>query len=133
MEWRLTEIKSLHNARHASRGAKLSNCFPNEPRMTSPKSANLLYPMYGDQQIPRDPIENNIFIRSRTQKCVILKYISVTKTEVLKHFKEYKAFIENQTNKKLKHFRSDSGGEFINMPFKTFCAEVSRSVPNAKS
>jgi len=51
-------------------------------------------------------------------------YFSNTKTEVLKYFKEYKAFIENQTNKRLKHFQSDSGGEFINEPFKTFCAEA---------
>jgi len=40
-------------------------------------------------------------------------YFSNTKTEVLKYFKEYKAFIENQTNKKLKCFQSDGGGKFI--------------------
>src|SRR5882724_7116884 len=51
-------------------------------------------------------------------------YFSNTKTEVLKYFKEYKAFIENQTNKKLKCFQSDSSGEYINEPFKTFCAEA---------
>jgi len=52
-------------------------------------------------------------------------YFSNTKTEVLKYFKEYKAFIENQTNKRLKCFQSDGGGKFINEPFKTFCAEAS--------
>ena len=52
-------------------------------------------------------------------------YFSHTKTEVLWYFKEYKAFIENQTNNKLKRFRSDSGGEYINEPFKTYCAEAS--------
>jgi len=69
MEWRLTEIKS--NAQHASRGAKLSKLFLNKLRMTSPKLANLQYLTYGDWQIPGDPIENNIFIHSQTQK---LKY-----------------------------------------------------------
>src|SRR6266481_2957466 len=51
-------------------------------------------------------------------------YFSHTKTEVLRYFKEYKALIENQTNNKLKHFRSDGGGKYINEPFKTFCAEA---------
>ena len=51
-------------------------------------------------------------------------YFSHTKTEVLRYFKEYKAFIENQTSNKLKRFRSDSGGEYINEPFKTYCAEA---------
>src|SRR6266481_5165849 len=46
------------------------------------------------------------------------------KTEVLRYFKEYKALIENQTNNKLKHFHSDGGGEYINEPFKTFCAKA---------
>ena len=51
-------------------------------------------------------------------------YFSHTKTEVLRYFKEYKALIENQTSNKLKHFRSDSGGEYINELFKNFCAKT---------
>src|SRR6266481_8311967 len=51
-------------------------------------------------------------------------YFSHMKTEVLCYFKEYKALIENQMNNKLKHFRSDSGGEYINELFKTFCAKA---------
>ncbi len=46
------------------------------------------------------------------------------KTEVLRYFKEYKALIKNQMNNKLKHFHSDSGGEYINKLLKTFCAEA---------
>ena len=56
--------------------------------------------------------------------CQTQIYFSHTKTEVLRYFKEYKALIENQTNKKLKHFQSDSGSEYINKPFKTFCAKA---------
>jgi len=40
------------------------------------------------------------------------------------YFKEYKAFIENQTNQNVKCFWSDGHGEYINDPFKTFCAEA---------
>ncbi len=56
--------------------------------------------------------------------CQTQIYFSHTKTEVLCYFKEYKALIENQMNNKLKRFRSDGGGEYINKPFKTFCAEA---------
>ena len=33
--------------------------------------------------------------------------------------------MENQTNKKLKHFQSDGSGKYINALFKTFCAKAS--------
>ena len=39
-----------------------------------------------------------------TKTCQTQIYFSNAKTEVLKYFKEYKAFMENQTNKKLNHF-----------------------------
>src|SRR6266481_3257334 len=62
------------------------------------------------------------FTDAKTRRMQI--YFSHTKTEVLRYFKEYKALIENQMNNKLKHFRSDGGGEYINELFKTFCAEA---------
>ena len=34
------------------------------------------------------------------------------KDEVFRKFKEFKALIENHTEKKIKTFRSDNGGEF---------------------
>src|SRR6266481_2933698 len=63
-----------------------------------------------------------LFMDAKTCRTQI--YFSHTKTEVLRYFKEYKALIENQTNKKLKFFHSDSSGEYINKPFKTFCAKA---------
>src|SRR6266481_3898131 len=62
------------------------------------------------------------FTDAKTRRTQI--YFSHMKTEVLCYFKEYKALIENQMNNKLKRFRSDGGGEYINEPFKTFCAEA---------
>lgn len=50
-------------------------------------------------------------------------YFGNTKDEALKHFEKFKAFIETQTGNKLKHFRSDSGGEYINKPFRELCAK----------
>ena len=39
-------------------------------------------------------------------------YFMKNKGEVFRKFKEFKALIENHTEKKIKTFRSDSGGEF---------------------
>ena len=39
-------------------------------------------------------------------------------------FKEFKALVENLSEKKIKIFRSDNGGEFIGGEFKSFCKEV---------
>ena len=43
-------------------------------------------------------------------------YFMNNKDEVFSKFKEFKALIENHTEKKIKTFRSDSGGEFIRIP-----------------
>jgi hypothetical protein len=43
------------------------------------------------------------------------------KTEAFEKFKKFKALTENQTNKRLKAVRSNSGGEFISSYFKEFC------------
>ena len=39
-------------------------------------------------------------------------------------FKEFKALIENLSEKKIKIFRSDNGGEFTGGEFKSFCTEA---------
>ena len=40
------------------------------------------------------------------------------KYELFRKFKEFKALIENQTEKKIKTFRSNNGGEFTSNEFK---------------
>jgi hypothetical protein len=52
-----------------------------------------------------------------------LIYFSHTKDSVLDWFKEYAALVETQTGNQLKRLCSDSGGEYINAPFRAFCAE----------
>ena len=47
-----------------------------------------------------------------------MKYSSFNK------FKEFKALIENHTEKKIKTFRSDNGGEFTSNEFKELCKEL---------
>ena len=45
------------------------------------------------------------------------------KDEVFNKFKEFKALIENHTEKKIKTFRSDNGGESISNEFKELCRD----------
>jgi hypothetical protein len=45
------------------------------------------------------------------------------KGEVFDKFKEYKAFVENQTGMKIKTFLSDNGGEFVSKKFDNFLHE----------
>ena len=45
------------------------------------------------------------------------------KDEVFNKFKEFKALIENHTEKKIKTFRSDNGGEFTSNEFRELCKE----------
>ena len=45
------------------------------------------------------------------------------KDEVFSKFKDFKALIENHTEKKIKTFRSENGGEFASDEFKELCKE----------
>ena len=50
-------------------------------------------------------------------------YFMKNKDEVFNKFKEFKALIENHTEKKIKTFRSDNGGEFTSNEFKELCKD----------
>ena len=45
------------------------------------------------------------------------------KDEVFRKFKEFKALIENHTEKKIKTFQSNNGGEFTSNEFKALCKD----------
>ena len=51
-------------------------------------------------------------------------YFMKGKNEVFGKFKEFKALVENLSEKKIKIFRSDNGGEFTGGEFKSFCTEA---------
>eukprot|EP00253_Pinus_taeda_P031240 PITA_31240 len=48
-------------------------------------------------------------------------YFLKKKSEAFETFKEFKALVENQTEKKIKVFRTDNGGEFCSKEFEEFC------------
>jgi transposase InsO family protein len=47
-----------------------------------------------------------------------------TKDEVFSKFKEFKALIENLSERKIKILRSDNGGEYTSKEFVNFCKDV---------
>jgi transposase InsO family protein len=51
-------------------------------------------------------------------------YLLKTKDEVFSKFQEFKAKIENLTNKKIKTLRTDNGGEYTSKEFVAFCKSV---------
>jgi transposase InsO family protein len=51
-------------------------------------------------------------------------YFLKTKSEVFNKFKEFKALVENISEKKIKILRSDNGGEFTSDDFKAFCKKL---------
>ena len=50
-------------------------------------------------------------------------YFLKGKDEVFSKFKEFKALVENHTEKKIKTLRLDNGGEFTSDEFKDLCRE----------
>ena len=56
--------------------------------------------------------------------CKTWIYFLKGKNEVSSKFKEFKALVENLSEKKIKIFRSNNGGEFTGGEFKTFYKEV---------
>jgi transposase InsO family protein len=61
------------------------------------------------------------FIDDCTRFCYI--YLSKLKDEALHYFKIYKVEAENQIKRKIKHVRTDSGGEYFSNLFTLFCEE----------
>jgi hypothetical protein len=60
-----------------------------------------------------------IFIDDYSRKTWL--YLLKTKDEVFNKFQEFKAEIENLTNKKIKILRTDNGGEYTSKEFIAFC------------
>jgi transposase InsO family protein len=47
-----------------------------------------------------------------------------SKDEVVGKFKEFKALVENLSERKIKILKSDNGGEYTSNEFRIFCRDV---------
>jgi transposase InsO family protein len=63
-----------------------------------------------------------LFIDDHSRKTWI--YFLKNKDEVLAKFQEFKAQVENQTERKIKVLRSNNGGEYTSKEFSNFCIET---------
>jgi transposase InsO family protein len=63
-----------------------------------------------------------LFINDHSWKTCI--YFLKTKDGVLARFQEFKAQVENLTERRIKVLRSDNGGEYISRDFSDFCIEA---------
>lgn len=63
-----------------------------------------------------------IFVDDHTRMTFV--YFLKAKNQVFKYFKEFKALVENQQNKKIKIFRTDNGLEFCNHEFDSYLTEA---------
>ncbi|CAG9135108.1 unnamed protein product [Plutella xylostella] len=63
-----------------------------------------------------------LFIDDFTRKTYV--YFLKTKNETFESFRQFKALVENQTERKIKILRSDGGGEFVNSQFQKFLKEA---------
>lgn len=53
----------------------------------------------------------------------VFVYFMHSKSQVLEKFKEFKNFVENQLDTKIKSLRSDNGKEYVNETFDKFCKD----------
>ena len=51
-------------------------------------------------------------------------YFLKAKSEVFEKFKEFKGLIENLSDKRIKTFRSNNGGEYTSKKFEAFCKDA---------
>jgi transposase InsO family protein len=63
-----------------------------------------------------------IFIDDYSRKCWM--FFLKAKSDTFDKFKEYKAFIEKQTEKHIRILKTDNGGEFESLQFEDFCKSV---------
>ena len=79
--------------------------------------------MYGPAQVEGPACERYFYLYMDIHMWYSHVYFSNTKQDMLKNLMVFKEFVETQTGNKLKTFHSDNGGEYVNKPFKEFCAQ----------
>ena len=63
------------------------------------------------------------FIDDHSRKTWIYFLKSKKSEDVLQRFQEFKALVENQTERKIRALRSDNGGEYTSKEFDGYCIQ----------
>ena len=96
----------------------MSNHFQKIAKLRSRRSDISQSAIYGDQHVLKLQEEIGIFTDGKSW-CT-MTYFMNQKSKVLVKFKQYKSFVETQTNYKLKKLHVDGGGEFLSKEFRKF-------------
>jgi hypothetical protein len=126
MVTRLPEIQIQHKGvcKGCSLGKNVKGSFPSSDN----RSKEILDLIHSDVCGPMNVASLNgylyyvLFIDDYSRKTWI--YFLKNKDGVLAKFQEFKAQIENQTERKIKTLRSDNGGECTSKEFNCFCIEA---------
>jgi transposase InsO family protein len=122
----LPELKRDHKGicNGCAQGKNIKNPFPKRDN----KIEGVLELIHSDVcgPMPSSSISGYVyyvsFIDDYSHKTWI--YFLKTKDEVFSKFKEFKALIENPSERKIKILRSDNGGEYTSKEFVNFCKDV---------
>ena len=63
-----------------------------------------------------------IFVDNFSRKVWV--YILKSKDEIFAHFRQWKAMVETQTERKVKYLRSNNGNEFRSGEFEKYCRDA---------
>jgi transposase InsO family protein len=122
----LPELKGDHKGvcNGCAQGKNIKNPFPKRDS----KTEGVLELIHSDVcgPMPSSSISGYVyyvsFIDDYSRKTWI--YFLKSKDEVFSKFKEFKALIENLSERKIKILRSDNGGEYTSKEFVNFCKDV---------
>jgi transposase InsO family protein len=122
----LPELKVDHEGvcNGCAQGKNIKNTFPKRDS----KAEGVLELIHSDVcgPMPSSSISGYVyyvsFIDDYSRKTWV--YFLKSKDEVFSEFKEFKALIENLSERKIKILRSDNGGEYTSKEFVNFCKDV---------
>jgi transposase InsO family protein len=107
-----------------AQGKNIKNHFPKRDR----KAEGVLELIHSDVcgPMPSCSISGYVYYVSFIDdySCKTWIYFLKSKDEVFSKFKEFKALIENLSERKIKILRSDNGGEYTSKEFVNFCKDV---------
>jgi hypothetical protein len=122
----LPELKVDHEGicNGYAQGKNIKNQFPKRDN----KAEGALELIHSDVcgPMPSSSISGSVYYVSFIDdySCKPWIYFLKSKDEVFSKFKEFKAFIENLFERKIKILRSDNGGEYTSKEFVKFCRDV---------